>query len=87
MGKSVVDFRRAQLGSPEVDVTAVAMMGDVHVIVPDGVEVELTGFALMGNKRDRTSGAEPAPGAPRIRVRAFALMGEVSVRSGRRSPR
>jgi hypothetical protein len=87
MGEAVVDFSRAQLGDSDVVVTAVAVMGEVKVIVPEGVDVELTGFALMGTKRDRTAAAEPLPGAPRIRVRAFALMGEVTVRSGRRSER
>jgi Domain of unknown function (DUF1707)/Cell wall-active antibiotics response 4TMS YvqF len=87
MGETVVDFSRAQLSGPEVVVNAVAIMGEVKVVVPEGVDVELTGFALMGEKRDRTVDVEPLPGAPRIRVRAFALMGEVSVRSGRRRER
>jgi hypothetical protein len=87
MGESVVDFSRAQLDAADVVVTAVAIMGEVKVVVPEGVEVELTGFALMGGKRDRTVDVEPVPGAPRIRVRAFALMGEVTVRSGRRRER
>jgi predicted membrane protein len=81
MGKCVVDLRQAQLDAPDIVVTAVALMGDVQVIVPDGVDVELTGFALMGNKRDRTRDAERVPGAPRIRVHAFVLMGEAAVRS------
>ncbi|MGH2995125.1 MAG: DUF1707 SHOCT-like domain-containing protein [Gaiellaceae bacterium] len=81
MGKSVVDLRHARLDAAEIVVTAIAHMGDVTVIVPEGVEVDVSGFALMGSKRKRTSDVEPLPGAPRVHVRAFVLMGEVTVRS------
>ena len=33
-----------------VDITATTVMGDVRVYVPDGVAVELSGIAVMGDK-------------------------------------
>lgn len=90
MGGADLDLRQAVLAGPEVEITAVAVMGGVDVTVPDGVHVEVTGFALMGANQDNCRGAEPPPGAPVVRVRAFSLMGGIDVhrrREKRRSRR
>jgi class 3 adenylate cyclase len=81
MGSSEVDFRQAEINSPEVRVTAVAFWGGVDVIVPEGIAVELTGFPIMGGKHLRLADVPVLPGSPIIRVRAFPIMGGVSVRS------
>jgi Domain of unknown function (DUF1707)/Cell wall-active antibiotics response 4TMS YvqF len=85
MGGCELDLRRAEIESSEVEITAVAVMGGVDIIVPEGVPVEVTGFALMGGKDENIKDVPLLPGAPLIRVRAFALMGGVSVRSKPRS--
>jgi class 3 adenylate cyclase len=76
-----LDFRNAEIAGPEVTVTAVAIMGGVEVVVPEGVAVELSGVAIMGGKDLRPADVPPRPGTPVIRVRAFAFWGAVSVRS------
>jgi hypothetical protein len=83
MGSVDLDLRRAEITSDVAEITAVAVMGSVEILVPEGVEVELTGFALMGAKEERVADVPPLPGAPLVRVRAFALMGAVEVRSKR----
>lgn len=83
MGGIDLDLREAVLEGPEVVINAVAIMGGIDVVVPEGVPVELTGFALMGAKDAKVADVAPIPGAPLVRVRAFALMGGVSVRSKR----
>ena len=80
-GSCQLDFRRAEIEAPEVRVTAVALMGGIDVIVPEGIDVELTGLAVMGGKHLRVADVPALPGSPVIRVRAFALMGGVGVRS------
>ena len=84
MGGADLDLREAVLSGPEVEITAVAVMGGIDVTVPDGVHVEMSGFALMGGNDDNTRGEEPPPGAPVVRVRAFALMGGIDVHRRRR---
>lgn len=80
MGAVDIDLRQAQYAQAESIITATAIMGSVEVTVPPGVEVEVTGFALMGaNDSPRESGPIP-PGAPVVRVRAFSLMGAVDVK-------
>jgi hypothetical protein len=83
MGGVELDLRKAEIESQEVEVTAIAVMGGIEIVVPDGVDVEVTGFAIMGAKEEKVADAPPLPGAPLIRVRAFALMGSVEVRSER----
>ncbi len=85
MGGCELDLRQAQLPGPEVEILAITVMGGIDVIVPDGVVVEMGGFALMGANENRGSDAEPPPppGAPVVRVRAYSLMGGVDVKRKR----
>lgn len=78
MGECVVDLRSAAVSGEEIEITAVAVMGAVRVIVPPGVGVDLDGIAVMG-ERDAYITSAPQLGAPLIRVRALVLMGEVKV--------
>ena len=79
MGGANIDLRQAQLAAPDVGITAISVMGGTNIVVPEGVEVELTGFGVMGGKGYRPGKQPPPPGAPRLRVRAFAFMGGISV--------
>ncbi len=77
MAGAVVDLREAEIGS-EVRISAWSLMGGIEVVVPQGVHVELGGFAFMGGN----AGPKPAeipPGAPVVRIRAYSLMGGVGV--------
>jgi hypothetical protein len=79
MGGANIDLRQAELEQPEVTIAVVSVMGGANIVVPEGVDVELTGFAFMGGKTYRPGQQRLAAGAPLVRVRALALMGGVSV--------
>lgn len=83
MGGCVIDLRNAEVEGAEVVISAVAIMGGIDIIVPEGIEVDLSGIAIMGGKdASRVRSDVPLlPGAPLIRVQAFAFWGGVSVRS------
>jgi hypothetical protein len=81
MGGAHLDLRQAELESTESEITIISVMGGCDVVVPEGIDVEVVGFALMGGKNVRLSDARPLPGAPFIRIRVIAVMGGVSVRS------
>lgn len=79
MGEVKLDLRGADVGALYSHITAVAVMGSISVIVPEGINVELDGLAVMGNKSVRGGADHPLPGAPTVAITAVALMGEVKV--------
>ena len=82
MGGCQLDLRNAEVEGPDVVINAVAIMGGIEIIVPEGIEVELGGIAIMGGKdAKKVKNVRPLPGSPIIRVRAFAFWGGVQVRS------
>ena len=81
MGGCTLDLREAEIQGPRLDITAVSIMGGVKIVVPEGVEVDLGGVAIMGGKNARIRDLPPRPGTPVIHVRAFSFMGGVEVAS------
>ncbi|MEU7000498.1 DUF1707 domain-containing protein [Nonomuraea sp. NPDC046570] len=79
MGDVVLDLREAEVRGNTVDIVATAVMGDVKIIVPDGVDVDLEGVAIMGDKRVNVLEAPQGMDVPRIKVKAFVLMGDVKI--------
>src|SRR6185437_2111454 len=58
-----------------------ALFGDLTVDVPEGIEVELTGFDVLGDRELRLAPVPRRPGTPLVRVRAHGLLGDVYVRT------
>lgn len=83
MGGVELDLREAQFSEPEVTIHAYTVMGGIEITVPEDVDVDVSGIAFMGGFDHNASGPG-VPGAPRVRVLGFALMGGVDVR---RKPR
>lgn len=81
MGGCHIDFRRAEITAPEVHITAVAIMGGIDIVVPEGIEVSMDGFPFMGGRSMQVKDVPPLPGSPRIVVHAYPVMGGVVVRS------
>jgi hypothetical protein len=79
MGDVVLDLRGAEVPQGDVDITATAVMGDVKIYVPDGVDVQLSGIAVMGDKKLEVREAPAGQTAPKVVVRATAIMGDVKV--------
>lgn len=79
MGGDTIDLRDAEIEGSELVVNVFAFMGGPDIYVPDTVEVELSGPAIIGGNDERGSTREPRAGAPRIRIRTFAFMGGADV--------
>lgn len=75
MGGSDLDLRQAQIEHEEVSITLVSFMGGADVYIPEGIEVDFSGFSFMGGTDEHGQDAPPRPGTPLIRVRAFSFMG------------
>jgi class 3 adenylate cyclase len=81
MGGCELDLRQAEIEGPEVEISAVAFWGGIDIIVPEGFDVELRGFSLMGGRSLKIKDVPVVPGSPRIVVRGFAIMAGIEVKS------
>ena len=79
IGDCHLDLRTAELDGDAVRVTISQLIGDTTVVVPRHVDVELSGFFLIGDKSVVGSEEELSPVAPMVHIRAFGLIGEVKV--------
>ena len=75
------DLRNSLIESQEIALHLYVMMGEQQVIVPEGVEVEVTGFVFMGEKKVNVRDVRPRPGVPRLHIRAIGMMGEIKIRT------
>lgn len=78
------DLGTAQVEAPLSTITVLAVFGGVSLTAPPGLSVQLSGFSLLGGKSDKRPAGLPLPGAPVIHVRAYTLLGGVSVERAKR---
>lgn len=77
------DLRSATITASSSTITIVSIFGgDTRLRVPEGVSVELGGFDLFGDREFDGGRQDPGPGAPVIRVVAYSLFGDLTVRTG-----
>ena len=79
IGGDVIDLRDAEIEGGELVINVFSFMGGPDIYVPDTVDVELSGHAVIGGNDERGSTREPRPGAPRIRIHSIAFMGGADV--------
>lgn len=80
LGSVTLDLRQAVLPGPDVEIEARAILGSVTVVVPPGVEVDVSGSGVLSSEDLQVEGVASA-GAPRIRIRHSGMLGSLSVRS------
>jgi uncharacterized protein DUF1707/cell wall-active antibiotic response 4TMS protein YvqF len=78
-GNIDLDLRQATLEGDVITIVAVGVFGSIDVYVPEGVEVDLQGFALFGHKRARGSEPPPHPGTPLVRVLAVSIFAGIDI--------
>jgi hypothetical protein len=79
-GSVILDLRGALIEGDVVNVQATSIFGSVDVIVPEGVEVDLTGVAIFGSKGTSGKSEVVTAAAPFVRVRSFVLFGATNVK-------
>ncbi len=88
MGGAGLDLTGATVEDAETEIRVFSLMGGSEIIVPDGVHVELSGFAFMGGNDIRAQEGPPPPAsAPVVRVRAYSVMGGTTIRGRVGRPR
>jgi hypothetical protein len=78
MGGDEIDLREAEIEGGELTLNVFTMMGGANIYIPDSIEVDVGGFSVMGGNTE--VGVERLrPGAPRVTIRAYHLMGGATI--------
>ncbi len=86
-GGSEIDFNDAVLSAQHTEIRIISIMGGADVYVPEGLDVQVSQFALMGGNDVRLGRGRPLPGGPTVHLRLFSLMGGSDVKRGRKLTR
>ena len=78
-GNIDLDLRQATLEGDVVRVIAIGIFGAIDVYVPEGVEVDLHGVAILGHKEAHGNDPSPQPGTVLVRVFAMSLFAGIDV--------
>jgi hypothetical protein len=79
LGDCHLEMQQAVIGQHVTTIDATVRFGTVTIFVPDGIDVRMTGRAVLGAKSSQLRG-QPQPGAPVIVVRCDVFCGSVTVR-------
>jgi hypothetical protein len=79
LGDCHLEMQQAAIRQHVTTVDATVRFGSVTIFVPDGIDVRMTGRAVLGAKSSELSG-KPRPGAPVIVVHCDVLCGSITVR-------
>jgi hypothetical protein len=80
-GDIKIDLRDLRTSADAVDLDLSTVLGDIEVIVPEGVDAELDGWTVLGNRVVDLAPVPRLAGTPRVVVRAHALFGDLRLRS------
>lgn len=84
-GGGVVDLRYADFTSADVEIHAYSVFGGQTILLPPEVNVDIKGRGVMGAFDQAVDGAG-TPGAPKIRITGFSLLGGVGIKRRKRTP-
>ena len=79
LGDCHLEMHKAIIGQHVTTIDATVRFGSVTIFVPDGIDVRMSGRAVLGAKSSELRG-EPKPGAPVIVVRCNVFCGWVTVK-------
>src|SRR6478609_4190781 len=80
-GHVKLDLRQETITAHEIRIDAFTPFGNIDLLVPEGVHVDVRANARLGKLKQETSAA--GPGAPRIILTGGTLFGNVKIRHKR----
>jgi hypothetical protein len=81
LGNIRLDLRDLRTDEDVVELDLWTVLGDVDVILAEGVDGRLEGWAVLGDRRTELAPVLRRPGTPRVVVRAHAVLGNLRLRS------
>jgi hypothetical protein len=80
-GDVKLDLRRARISSTEIRIHAWSLFGDIDLLVPEGVLVDVRASATLGGVKQEPT--DHVPGAPVIVLTGGTVFGDIKVRHKR----
>lgn len=84
MGGGDIDLNDAELADREIQLNVYSIMGGGDIMVPHGVDVQVSNIALMGGNDVELGAEDVPPGGPTIHIRLVSIMGGTKVVRGRK---
>jgi class 3 adenylate cyclase len=75
VGDADLDLRQAELEHSVTTITAIVLLGNIDLYVPEGIEVDFGGLGIFGHRREWGHDVPAIPGTPLVRVRILSLLG------------
>jgi hypothetical protein len=82
MGGSDLDLTQVELAGERVSMNVISVMGGSDIRVPEGMNVEVSQFALMGGNSVDIGNERPSAGGPVLHLRLLSIMGGTDVKRG-----
>ncbi len=76
-----LDLRGLRTTADRLELHLGAVFGDVDVVVDEGVDAELSGWTVFGDKRTELAPVPRVAGTPRVVVSARTVFGDLRLRS------
>lgn len=85
-GGSEIDLTDAELGAEIVELKVISVFAGAEIIVPPGLNVEVSDVAILAGNEVDVGDDHPDPGGPIVRVRLISILSgaKVTRRGGRR---
>ncbi|AEV85325.1 hypothetical protein ACWT_4305 [Actinoplanes sp. SE50] len=80
-GSTELDLRSVLTGQDVIEISGTCWFGQMTVIVPEGMEVDLTGTHAFSQHELRLAPVRRLPGTPEVRVAVNAWFSQVNVES------
>jgi hypothetical protein len=81
LGNVRLDLRDLRTDEDRIELDLWTVLGDVDVILAEGVDGVLDGWAVLGNRRVELAPVPRTPGTPLVVVRAHTVLGDLRLRS------
>jgi class 3 adenylate cyclase len=75
IGDADLDLRQAELEHGVTTITAIVLLGNIDLYVPEGIEVDFGGLGIFGHRREWGHDVPAIPGTPLVRIRILSLLG------------
>jgi hypothetical protein len=76
-----LDLRNLRTDADRIDLVLGTVFGDVDVIVAEGVDAEISGWTVFGDRKTQLAPVPRVAGTPRVVVRARTVFGDLKLRS------